>query len=62
MSQPNVSEVDLAEMERRSMVYSEDVPGLTREIATQYVAYYTDDVPRLIAEIRRLRRLLAESG
>ena len=61
MSQPSVSEADLAEMERRAMIYSEDVPALTPEVATQYVADYTDDVPHLIAEIRRLRRLLAES-
>jgi hypothetical protein len=58
----NVSEADLDQMERRAMTHSEGVPALTRAVATQYVAYYADDVPRLIAEIRRLRRLLAEKA
>ena len=62
MNGPNVSEADLDEMQRRAMTHSEDIPALTLEVATQYVAYYADDVPRLVAEIRRLRRLLAEQG
>ena len=60
MPDPPVSEADLDQMAQRALVYSEDVPALTGGVATQYVAYYTADVPRLIAEIRRLRALVGE--
>ena len=60
MQEPSVSEADLDTMMNRALVYREDVPPLTPETARQYVAYYTDDVPRLVSEIRRLRAQLAQ--
>jgi hypothetical protein len=60
MPEPPISEADLDQMTQRALVYSEDVPGLTRDLLTQYVAYYMADVPRLVAEVRRLRALTRE--
>ena len=62
MQDPSVGEGDLDQMMQRALVFREEVPPLTAETARQYVAYYTDDVPQLIAEIRRLRAELGRRG
>lgn len=59
MQHPSLNETDIEQMMQRALVFREDVPPLTADTARQYVAYYTDDVPRLVAEIRRLRARLA---
>ena len=62
MQESSPSEVDLDTMMQRALVYTEDVPALTAEVARQYLAYYTDDVPQLVHEVRRLRAQLAHHG
>jgi hypothetical protein len=62
MQDPSLTEADLATMLQRALVFREDVPPLTPETARQCVAYYADDVPRLVAELRRLRAQLARLG
>jgi hypothetical protein len=59
MQDASLNETDIDHMMQRALVFREDVPPLTAETARQYVAYYTDDVPQLVAEIRRLRAQLA---
>ena len=59
MQDPSLTETDIDQMMQRALVFREDVPPLTAETARQYIAYYTDDVPQLVAEIRRLRAQLA---
>ncbi len=66
--QPNpdpttISEQDLDQMLTRAgqTQSPEDASApLSRELHGQYFGYYVNDVPLLEAEIRRLRRLLAE--
>jgi hypothetical protein len=62
MLEPGLTETDLETMMQRALVFREDVPPLTAETARQYVAYYTDDVPQLVHEIRRLRAQLARQA
>jgi hypothetical protein len=62
MQDASLNETDIDHMMQRALVFREDVPPLTAETARQYVAYYTDDVPQLVAEIRRLRAQLARRG
>ena len=62
MRDPSLSEADIDQMMQRALAFREDVPPLTPETARQYVAYYTDDVPRLVAQIRRLRAEHARRG
>ena len=60
-----VSEPDLDEMLARARYgQSPDDPAVpaASELHGQYFAYYANDVPLLVAEIRRLRRLLAEQS
>ncbi|HEY7067044.1 MAG TPA: hypothetical protein VII06_36605 [Chloroflexota bacterium] len=60
MQDSGLSEADIDTMMQRALVYQADVPPLTPETARQYVAYYTDDVPRLVNELRRLRAQLSQ--
>jgi hypothetical protein len=62
MQDAGLTEGDLETMMQRALVFREDVPPLTAETARQYVAYYTDDVPQLVIEIRRLRARLARQA
>ena len=60
-----LSEPDLDEMLVRAGVnQSPDDPGVppSTELRGRYFAHYVNDVPLLVAEIRRLRRLLGERG
>jgi hypothetical protein len=50
-----LTETDLDLMAQRALMHAEEIPPHTAESGAQYIAYYTADVPRLIAEVRRLR-------
>jgi hypothetical protein len=50
-----LTETDLDLMVQRSLMHVEEIPAHTPETGRQYIAYYTGDVPRLVAEVRRLR-------
>ncbi|HLH22870.1 MAG TPA: hypothetical protein VK066_10120 [Chloroflexota bacterium] len=62
MQDPSLSERDLDQTMQRALAFREEVPPLTPGTARQYVAYHTDDVPRLVAEVRRLRAELPRRG
>ena len=62
MDSPVVSEADLDTMMQRALAYRDEVPALTSDVARQYLGHYMEDVPQLVAEIRRLRNQLARQA
>ena len=53
-----LSEHDLDEMDRRALVDGGLVPKADPETGARYITHYLADVPRLTAEVRRLRALV----